>query len=261
MSLFASTVEYYRRYRPGVPPEVATVLLRASPDRRPRRLLDVGTGTGLVVEALIDHFDDIVAIDTDGDMLAAAECALRPLTPEETRLDLQECAAEDLTPPTGWYADLVTICRAFHWIDQASFLERLDHYVAPDGVVAIFGDNSFWTAEPSWSETVRTVVKEFLGEQRRAGKGTFQHHTRPYSEILEESPFSQVEETRVPVRRIWTSDSILGYLYSTSFAAPRLFGERQASFESTLRERLAAHNPDDTFVEDNEFTIRIGRRP
>lgn len=259
MNLFAS--EYYRRYRPGIPPEVVSVLMRASPDRRPRRLLDVGTGTGLVVEALLDHFDDIIAIDNDDDMLAAADSALRALTPEGTRLTLSRCAAEDFTPPHGWRADLVTICRAFHWIDQAAVLTRLDQSVSPDGAVAIFGDSSFWAVDTHWSHLVRAVVQDFLGEKRRAGQGTFQHHTRPYSEIMEESAFSQVTETRVPVRRVWTCGRILGYLYSTSFAAPALFGESQPAFETALKERLATLSADDTFIEDNEFLIRIGRRP
>ncbi|MFM9542568.1 class I SAM-dependent methyltransferase [Streptomyces turgidiscabies] len=259
-SLFTGTVGFYRQYRPGIPAEVADVLDRATATDRPRRLLDVGTGTGLVVEALLDRFDDIIAIDNDADMLAAAESALRPALPEGASLSLVECTAEEFTPPSGWSADLVTICRAFHWLDQAAVLAGLDAQVAPDGAVAIFGDNSFWAAGSPWKEAVRSVIKEFLGEERRAGQGTFQHHNRPYSEIMEESPFNQVEEVRVPVQRTWTADSILGYLYSTSFAAPHLFGARLGEFESRVKTTLAEFSDDDTFGEENEFLIRMGRR-
>ncbi|MFJ6211797.1 hypothetical protein ACIQGZ_00395 [Streptomyces sp. NPDC092296] len=77
---------------------------------------------------------------------------------------------------------------------------------------------------------------------------------------MEESPFNQVEEVRVPVQRTWTTEGILGYLYSTSFAAPHLFGDRLADFEAAVRAALAEHSSDDTFLEDNEFLIRIGRR-
>jgi hypothetical protein len=72
-SLFSGTVDFYRQYRPGIPTEVAEVLHQATHADRPRRLLDIGTGTGLVVEALSECFDEIVAIDNDADMLAAAE--------------------------------------------------------------------------------------------------------------------------------------------------------------------------------------------
>ena len=262
MSLFAGTASYYRQFRPGIPEDVADVLDQAAPARHdgPRRLLDVGTGTGLVAESLLGRLDDIIAIDNDADMLAAAESALRPKLPEGTCLSLVESTAEDFTPPAGWQADLVTICRAFHWLDQGSVLARLDDQVAPDGVVAIFGDSSFWVATSPWKEGVRDVVKTFLGEERRAGSGTFQHHNRPYSEIMEESPFDQVEEARIPVHRTWNAESILGYLYSTTFAAPHLFGDRLTEFETAVKERLANFSDDDTFPEENEFLIRFGRR-
>jgi trans-aconitate methyltransferase len=260
MNLFQGTVDYYRQYRPSIPTEVADVLDAATVHRAPRRLLDVGTGTGLVVEALLGTFDDIIAIDTDADMLAAADRALRPQLKTGATLLLAQTKAEDFTPADGWRADLVTICRAFHWLDQATVLERLDSQVSPNGAVAIFGDHSFWVATSPWKTAVRTVIQEFLGEQRRAGAGTFQHHDRPYSDILRESPFDQVDEVTVPVTRTWTADSILGYLHSTSFAAPHLFGDRLAEFDQTARAALATFSSTDTFIEDNEFLIRIGRR-
>jgi trans-aconitate methyltransferase len=262
MSLFTGTASYYRQFRPGIPEDVAEALDQAAPTRSGgrRRLLDVGTGTGLVAEALLGRFDDIIAIDNDADMLAAAESALRPKVSEGTRLSLVESTAEDFVPPAGWEADLVTICRAFHWLDHATVLSRLDDQVAPDGVVAIFGDSSFWTATSPWKDAVRDVIKSFLGEERRAGSGTFQHHNRPYSEIMEESSFDQVEEARIPVHRTWTTESILGYLYSTSFAAPHLFGDRLPEFETAVKERLTDFSKDDTFPEENEFLIRFGRR-
>ncbi|MYQ96268.1 methyltransferase domain-containing protein [Streptomyces sp. SID4946] len=262
MSLFAGTASYYRQFRPGISEEVAETLDQAAPHRSrgQRRLLDIGTGTGLVAEALLGRFDDIIAIDSDADMLAAAEPALRPKLPVGTRLSLVESTAEDFVPLAGWKADLVTICRAFHWLDQTAVLGRLDDQVAPDGVVAILGDSSFWTATNPWKEAVRDVIKTFLGEERRAGSGTFQHHSRPYSEIMGKSPFGRVEEARIPVHRAWTAESILGYLYSTSFAAPHLFGDRLPDFEIAVKERLADFSEDDTFPEENEFLIRLGRR-
>jgi trans-aconitate methyltransferase len=261
MSLFTGSAKFYRQYRPGIPPEVASVLDGAAPSRRPRRLLDIGTGTGLVAEALLGRFDDIIAIDNDAGMLAAAGDALRAALPEGTTLQLSQSTAENFTPPDGWQADLVTICRAFHWLDQAAVLTRLDTQVAPDGAVAIFGDNSLWTAGIDWAHAVRSVVQDFLGQQRRAGTGgTFSHHNRPYSEIMAESPFSQVEEIRVPVTRTWTTDAVMGYLYSTTFAAPALFAGRLEEFDAAARTELARYSDNGIFEEDNEFLIRIGRR-
>ncbi|MEV5766105.1 methyltransferase domain-containing protein [Micromonospora sp. NPDC052213] len=260
MSLFRGTVDFYRQYRPGIPQSVASILAGAVPARSPRRLFDIGTGTGLVVEALLCRFDDIIAIDNDADMLSAAESALRPQLPDGACLLLQQVTAEDFLPPLGWQADLVTICRAFHWLDQATVLSRLDAQVSLGGAVAIFGDNSFWTATSPWKAAVRSVIQDFLGEQRRAGASMFQHHNRPYSDIMRESRFNQIEEITVPVTRTWTADSILGYLYSTSFAAPHLFGDCLDAFDRAARRALKQFSDTDVFEEENEFLIRIGRR-
>jgi trans-aconitate methyltransferase len=262
MSMFHGTVGFYRQYRSGFPQSVADVLDAAVAETAPRRLLDVGTGTGLVVEALLGRFDDIIAIDTDLDMLTAAEAALRAQLPAATNLLLKQVAAEEFVPPPGWSADLVTICRAFHWLDQAPVLARLDTHVSPHGAVAIFGDNSFWVASSSWKAAVRSVIQDYLGEERRAGDSTFQHHNRPYSDIMRESPFNQVEEFTVGVTRTWTADSILGYLYSTSFAAPPLFGDRLEEFDQTVRatsQRSAPPTPSSTTTSSSSASVG-GRR-
>lgn len=260
MSTFSGTVYYYQKYRPGIPDEVADILDRAAPAGKPRRLLDLGTGTGMVIQALLGRFDDIIGVDTDSDMLTVAEDTLLPRLPAGTTLLFQKQAAETFVPPNAWNASLVTICRAFHWLDQAAVLQRLSNHVAPDGAVAIFGDSSFWTATSPWKDAVRTVVQQFLGEKRRAGSGVFSHHDRPYTEVLAESPFADVTEMTVPVRRVWSAESILGYLYSTSFAAPPLFGPRLGEFEATMAETLLEFSNNDTYLEDNVFVIRIGRR-
>lgn len=261
MSEFTGVATYYRRYRPGIPRVVADrSLAEANREAPATTLLDLGTGTGQVIEALHRHFRDIIAVDPDAEMLETAEAHLRTLISGDTALRCFRCKAEDFVPPPGWSASLVTICRAFHWMDQPLLLARLAEYVPPTGVVAVFGDRSFWEANSEWKKAIRAVIQFFLGEQRRAGSGVFSHHDRPYSEILKESPFNRVEEFTVPVRRTWTFESVLGYLYSTTFASRSLFGERIDEFEAAVRAALNAYSNSGELEEENEFVIRIGRK-
>jgi len=260
MSTFTGVSEYYRRYRPGIPEDLATLLVeQANRDACATTLLDLGTGTGQVVEALHSCFSDIIAVDSDQEMLDAAEAYLRQLISADTALRCIHAKAEDFVPPPGWSASLVTISRAFHWMEQPLVLERLTAYVPREGVVAVFGDRSFWDADNDWKKALRAVIQSFLGEQRRSGAGVFVHHDRPYSDIMRESPFHRVEEFTIPVRRVWNVDSVLGYLYSTTFAAPWLFGGRVHEFEVAVRAALAAYSKDG-LMEENEFVVRVGRK-
>lgn len=258
MSLFQGTAEFYRQFRSGVPADVAAMLLRAAPDRRPRSLLDIGTGTGFVVESLSDGVDDVIGIDVDADLLAVASRSVEPRPGQQ--IAFVRARAEEFSPPAGWNADLVTICRTFHWLDRRLVLDRLDGIVAPDGVVAILGDNSIWADNAGWKSEIKTILAEFLGQDRRAGSGTYQRPA-PYTDDLVASVFSDWDQVKVPVRRERSLDSVIGYLHSTSFAAPHLFGDRLAEFDDTLRERLPPLAVNGVFIDNNEFGILLCRRP
>ena len=261
MSNFAGTAIYYNRYRPSIPSEVAEYLIFEANRYAPAtRLLDLGSGTGQVVEALYHNFNEIIAVDSDAEMLNIAEKKLRLIVSEETTISFYNCRAEEFLAPINWTASLVTICRAFHWMDQEKILKHLSNCISSTGAVAILGDRSFWQADTPWKKAVRKVIQDFLGEKRRAGKGVFSHHDRPYSEILKESPFSNVTEFTIPVCRTWNTESIIGYLYSTSFAARTLFGKKIDEFEYKIKIALAEFSKDDIFYEENKFITLIGRK-
>ncbi|MBG0818408.1 trans-aconitate 2-methyltransferase [Planomonospora sp. ID82291] len=261
-SRFTGAAPYYRLFRPGIPPE-AVAVLNAETDRlgTVRRLLDLGTGTGQVPAALHAAFTEIDAVEADAGMLTEADAVLRAAVGERTVLRLHHQHAEDFTPPyPGWSADMVTICRAFHWMDQPVVLDALDRYTAPAGVLAVMGDGSLWTARTRWTDALRELIQDHLGPQRRAGTGTFTSHDRSYADVLADSPFPRVEKIVIPVRRVWNPEQVIGYLYSTSFAAQHLFGERLAAFETAARrllDELACTGP---LVEPAEFQILLARR-
>ncbi|MCF4122017.1 class I SAM-dependent methyltransferase [Antribacter sp. KLBMP9083] len=170
-SPFAGVADSYHRFRPGIPADVADVLTGASPRRRPRRLLDLATGTGQVVRAMAARFDDVLAVEPDPAMAHLARTTLAAEVPD-LAVTVVESPAETFEAPAGWAADLVTISRAFHWFDRPTVLRRLEPVVRPGGVIAIFSEPSFWEYQSDWTATVRGTVQEFLGPRRRAGRGT-----------------------------------------------------------------------------------------
>src|SRR5689334_16011208 len=131
MGLLTGTAAYCQRFRPGLPDGVPELLDAAAPDRRPGRLLDFGTGTAILVAALRGR-----------------------------GLSFVLGRAEELEPAAGWQDGLVTICRAFHWIDQPALLARLAEQVAPGGAVALVNPAAaVWEATAPWMVAAREMIR------------------------------------------------------------------------------------------------------
>lgn len=265
MGIFAGTAQYYDLYRPGVPTEVVERIVAALKDfNSPTDLLDLGTGTGKILEQFLPHFSDVIAVEPADEMMALAKRRLVPRMAAGSAIHFVTSTAENVEVflPDDWHASLVTICRSFHWMDRDRVLAALDRIVEPNGMLAIFSDRSMWTLDNDWCDAARLVIRDFLGETRRAGSGLFEPPVESYQTNLAASAFTMYEEFTIPVERTWNVDQIIGYLYSTSFAAKALFGDKVELFERTLRDRLAPlANENGKFVEQNEFTVLLARRP
>lgn len=49
---------------------------------------------------------------------------------------------------------------------------------------------------------------------------------------------AEVKQGEIPLRREWSVDAVVGYVFSLSCCSPATFGEERAAFEVALRERL-----------------------
>ncbi|MEW1632623.1 MULTISPECIES: trans-aconitate 2-methyltransferase [Streptomyces] len=264
MSLFDSVDRYYARYRPRLPDQVVQLLARELAGVAAPMLLDLGAGTGQVALSMLptlplaSHLD---LVDHDEGMLRTALDELGPHLGERTAT-VHAVPAEKFAPDQpGYQADLVTCCRAFHWMDRPAVLAMVDRVAAPHAVVAIMGDGSLWTHQAEWTVGLQGLIRSHLGAERRAGStGTYREPGRRYEDDLAESAFSDIAEHRIPFNRVWTPRSVLGYLRSTSFARPDLFADH-TGFEDQAQALLLQHARDGVLHEDGVFTVLLARRP
>lgn len=120
-------------------------------------------------------------------------------------------------------------------MDQEQVLNDLDGLVRDNGGIAVLGDKSFWTGDEEWQHAVKKVIQKYLGEERRAGKGRFKDSKEPWEAIIARSAFHFFRKENVVVEREWNTKGIIGYLFSTSFAAPRLFGNKLNDFRRDVK--------------------------
>lgn len=248
--LFAGTAEYYARYRQDYPDAVYAELARAFQPDGSGTLLDLGTGTGQIALHLAGEFERVVALDVSQEMLAQASrvAAERGVTNIEWRwLAAENLAALDGTPLGGPYR-IATLGSAFHWMDQPRVLDLLADRIEPGGGVFITALPGFIQPDnvevgDDLARVIVQVVREYLGERRRAGSGYYGAPPRPWLDYLEESRFVDAERGWHRLDATFDLDGIVGLLFSTSFANKRILGERAEAFEADLRRALLTLEP------------------
>ncbi len=249
-TLFQGAAWHYARYRSRYPQALFDLLADLFQLDGTGRLLDLGCGAGLVAIPLSYRFTEVVAIDPDAEMLQEAEAEAKATGVTNIRWirDRAESVSEEL----GQFK-LVTFGRSFHWMQRELLLEKLYPLLTDEGGIAILktGDDP-WNSQLPWKQTAISVVKRWLGEQRRtgqAGQGVWKPLAVPHEEVIAKSRFARQETFEITFEKSWTIESYLGYLYSTAFALPSFFGNNREQFEVELKRSLLEVEPSGQFTE------------
>ena len=118
MGRFASTVPLYEELRPPYPADFFRNVAQKLRFGKQHRLIDLGTGPGLLALGFAPYVGRIVGVDPEPAMLAAANRAAERAAQTFT---LIAGKAEDLPDEVGRF-DVVTIGRALHWMDREATL-------------------------------------------------------------------------------------------------------------------------------------------
>ena len=156
---------------------------------------------------------------------------------------------------------LVTIGRAFHWMDRMATLGMLDRIIAPGGAVAFFHDAHPVLPENEWFKLLCKVGDRYgrAAQPHIAERKALGH--RRYEPYLLASAFTQLDGLSVTVRKEISEEEIVGRAFSQSTTSREKLGARADAFEAELRERLRELSPGGTFVEIAEMVALVARRP
>ncbi|MBE2220612.1 MAG: methyltransferase domain-containing protein [Anaerolineae bacterium] len=146
-----SIVDAYRR-RPPYPDETFDILTSLI-TTEPKRVLDVGCGTGYLARPLSQRVDRVDAVDISANMIAQGKQLPGGDAPN---LHWIEGAVEDasLSPLYG----LVTAGESLHWLDWAVVLPRFRTLLVEDGVLAIVYKR--FSTVP-WGAELGTLITQF----------------------------------------------------------------------------------------------------
>jgi SAM-dependent methyltransferase len=226
---FASTVAFYERARqPYGDAFFAAVARRLLLDRS-QRVLDLGTGPGILAFGLAPFCREVVGVDPEPAMIDAAR---RAADRSGLPVRLVEGRAEDLSRDIGEF-DVVTIGRALHWMEPDSTRAALDRLVARNGFVLICRAASASDGRNSWLEAYDAVRRRWTetsgADRHRVDLDAFFAGTR----FQRRAAISVENEQTIPIDRL-----IERALSMSSSSLDRIGAEKEA-MAAALRGALA----------------------
>ncbi|AIE86143.1 class I SAM-dependent methyltransferase [Fimbriimonas ginsengisoli] len=204
---FSSRVENYVKYRPHYPDAVLD-LLRIECGLSPASVVaDIGSGTGISTELLLQSGAVVYAIEPNREMREAAEAMLG----DRANFRSMEGTAEATGLPVR-SVDLIVAGQAFHWFDHARARQEFQRIVRPDGWVALM-----------WNERI-SGGSEFLDGYEKI----LQEYAPEYLEVRHKefdtaklAPFFRGSDVRVatyPNGQAFDLDGLKGRVLSSSYA-------------------------------------------
>ena len=260
--LFVGTAEWYAQYRPQYPQQLLDTLVSEAPTMAgDRRLLDLACGPGTVCLRIQHHFDAVLAVDLESDMIEKGIQLARLANVDN--IDWRVSRAEDLDlPPES--LDLVTVGSAFHRLNRPLIAGRARRWLRPGGLFAEIGSSTGITSgtEP-WQQVVAEVYRQWIAKapHRRPAKRPLDQTLATTEEVLRRAGFVDVKKREIDVGHAWTVDDIVGYLFSTSYASRAVFGDLADGFAGALRSALLAHEANGRFAETLSTYLLTGKRP
>ncbi|MFA5048019.1 MAG: class I SAM-dependent methyltransferase [Patescibacteria group bacterium] len=258
--IFTGTAHYYAKYRPGYPPDFFDFVIKLFHLNGYSKLLDLGCGTGQLTIPLAPQFQEAIGLDPEKEMLTEAKKLADSMA--INNINWVESTAENF--PFGQNVfKLTTMGASFHWMRQDEILNQIyEHTEVGGGLVITSNPTSAWKNdyEEKWQATRRGIVQKYLGQERRAGDSIYVRPKDRFEDIIDRSPFGRHEEWTHEYEQSWTLDSVIGYLYSTSFAARRLFGDQIDDFEQELKTELLRLEPNGIFKEQVRLTALIATK-
>jgi SAM-dependent methyltransferase len=250
MGRFASTVEFYARYREPYPPKFFQTISDQIGLRGNETLLDVGCGPGMLAIGFAPFVGGCTGLDPEPGMIAAAKSAAAEAG---VALSLIDGRIEEFTITRTY--DLITIGRAHHWLERTPTLAVLERILTPDsGRILICRASSVETPETPWVKPYRRVRSAWASGAEK------QYRVHP-SEWFADSCFIALGETSVTERSQVTIADLIGRALSRSNTSPEVVAGRQGKFEAQIAAALEPFVKEGVLVEQIVARASIfGRR-
>ena len=207
---FKAAAKHYLAGRPAYAQGLISRIVKDLGLRAEDAVMDLGCGPGQLAMLFAPFVRSVLAVDPSAEMLEVARHAANGVD----NVHFKSGSSFDIGPELGTFK-LVTIGRAFHWMDRSDTLRRLDAMVEGDGAVVLFSDSHPKHRDNAWVEPYQRIIDDHAAEDfQRARRCSVDWPSD--EEILLDSPFARLERVSVVEKRSLPSEHLVERALSIS---------------------------------------------
>jgi len=240
---FKNPSRYYTTGRPVYPKLLARRVATLVGVSRDDAVLDLGTGPGFLALDFAPLAGKVIGVDPSEEMLSEARAnAAR----EGLAIQFVKGSSFELSPELGRFK-LVTIGRAFHWMDGDQTLASLDKLVLPGGAVSLYREQYPEVAENAWQAEFQALLDSYSTEDpaRVRTRGS-----EPHEVVLLRSRFDHLERIAVIERRTTPVERFVDRALSFGAAWDGKPGSREDDLAGEVRELISKYARADGNVQE-----------
>ncbi|HEX5514448.1 MAG TPA: class I SAM-dependent methyltransferase [Gammaproteobacteria bacterium] len=204
---FSDRVADYVRYRPSYPEAVFDLLARRCGLAPGTVVADIGAGTGIFSQLLLQRGARVFAVEPNAGMRAAAERLLA----HQPNLTSVAGTAEDSGLPDA-AVDLITAAQAFHWFDRSKARAEFMRILKPGGHLALIWNEREVQTTP-FLQAYERLLQNYAPEY-----GVVDHRHISVTDVAAFFQPGRVEFAAFPYSQQFDYPGLKGRLLSSSYA-------------------------------------------
>jgi SAM-dependent methyltransferase len=251
---FRDLADFYTTGRPTYPRLLARRVATLVGLDGSQTVLDLGTGPGFLAMDFHPFAGKVIGVDPEPEMLNAAR---RNAAKSGVKIEFVTGSAADLGAQFG-RLHLVTIGRAFHWMDRPRTLELLDSLIEPTGGVALFQESFPTVPANDWHPSFQAILDHYGADDPARART---HGNKDHETVLLNSSFRHLERIAVLERRSTSIEHLVDRSLSYARAWEGRPGSRLKDMALEVRDALQPYATNGYVPEVLEGTALIARRP
>ncbi|GAB6991050.1 class I SAM-dependent methyltransferase [Paenibacillus pini] len=243
---FTDRVESYVKYRPSYPEEAIDYLYDIIGLHSNGLVADIGAGTGIFSELLLERGSLVTAVEPNQEMREAAEKKLEGKTGFRA-----VSGSAEVTGLPDQSIDFIVCAQAFHWFNRSAAQAEFKRILKPGGKVVLLW-NSRLTKGTPFREEYEQLLQTFGTDYQQV------NHKNISDDILD-SFFKggNMQEARFMNQQVFDFEGLSGRLQSSSYS-PVSGDPRYETMMNELRNLFERNKEDDKVFFEYETEVYWG---